>query len=172
MQNPPEDRPARVTKSRRKNAAHPGSKYVRPGTEEEWMERCGENYIPVGFGTYAAELGSDSDEANDAKARLRGCMEQRLKPPNRDPSRKPRAQKNPAPPKPRGRPPGRPSWLRNPEPPAREPDLQQPHLGYYMVCCPKCDHAFRWPPGGSGAESETDHDEDTQLALGIIADGF
>ena len=66
------------------------------------MERCGEHYIPVGFGTYAAELGSDSDEANDAKARRRGCMEQRLKPPNRDPKRKPRAQKNPAPPQAKG----------------------------------------------------------------------
>ena len=100
MQTPREDRPARVAKTRRKNAAPSGSKYVRPGTEEEWAERCGEHYIPVGFGKYAAELGSDSDEANDAKARRRGCMEQRLKPPNRDPKRKPRAQKNPAPPPP------------------------------------------------------------------------
>ena len=53
-------------------------KYVRPGTEQEWQARCGDKYIPVGAGRYAAELGSDSDEANDACARRRNCMEQRM----------------------------------------------------------------------------------------------
>ena len=118
--------------------------YVRPGTEEEWAEKCGESYIPVGARQYAAELGSDSDEANDAKARRRNCMTQRME------WRLPRyARKAPTPAATR----------------APEPHLEPP----LWVCCPQCRHTFQWPPLTEAPVADA-HGE--APALQIITGGF
>ena len=122
---------------------------MRPGTEQEWQARCGDKYIPVGAGRYAAELGSDSDEANDACARRRNCMEQRVA-----------YGYTPAP---RGRPRRAPA-----------PAPETPQFGaVFSVCCPQCGHSFPWPPPEpEPSDTDTDQDEGTSIALGIIAGGF
>ena len=145
-------------------------KYVRPGTEEEWAERCGAAYIPVGAAQYAAELGSDSDEANDAKARRRGCMEQRMNPPKRATKGRPKAAQRTftaaAPAQNTAAAPAQNTATA--AAPAPIPVPETPPFGaVFSVCRPNCGHSFEWPPGPA-PDSDTETEGEVEVALGDI----